>query len=101
LFEQLLEVFVEIPGVALGRHYGRWCIKLRRHPFIALDGELIAFCVGSAAPALVQQLPRARLWNPRAGRQPKQSWIAHPTLNHESIATLGALAYGRASKFTG
>jgi hypothetical protein len=100
LFEQLVSAFGPMSGVALGRRFGCWCIKLGRYPFIALNGDQIAFRVGFEASALAEQLPQARLWNPRNGRQAKQCWVADSTGNLESIATLGAIAYRRAALAT-
>ncbi len=101
LFDELVATLGEMPGVALGRRYGCWCIKLRRYPFIALDGDRIAFRIGLEAPTFLGQFTQARLWNPQNGRQPKQSWVAHPAGNPEPIATLGAMAYERAIKAAG
>jgi hypothetical protein len=92
-FEELAATLEEMPGVLLGRSYGRWCIKLRQNAFIALDGEQIAFCVGARAASLVERFPSACLWNPRKGRRPKQCWIAVRAGGVESVATLGAMAY--------
>jgi len=93
LFEELAATLLEMPEVVLGRSYGRWCIKLRRNAFIALDGDTIAFCVGAHAESLVEQYPSASLWNPRGGRRPKQCWIVLPSERVEPVATLGAVAY--------
>jgi hypothetical protein len=98
LFEEMVTALSEMPGVALGRRYCCWCIKLVRYPFIALDGDQIAFRVGLEASALLPQFPQARLWNPRNDRQAKQSWISLPAGKMEPIATLGAIAYMRATK---
>jgi hypothetical protein len=93
LFGELATTLEEMPGVFLGRSYGRWCIKLRRNAFIVLDGDHIAFCVGVRAACLVEQYPFARLWNPSRGRRPKQCWIAIRAGGAEPVATLGAIAY--------
>jgi hypothetical protein len=93
LFDELTIALAEMPGVALGRRYGRWCLKFQRQPFIALDQHQIAFRVGLEATALLEYFPPARLWNPRNERMPKQSWIAHPACDPERIATLSAMAY--------
>jgi hypothetical protein len=97
LFDQLAAALRDMPDVTLGRRYGCPCIKFRGHPFIALDGDRIAFRIGAAASVLLAQFPQARLWNPRNGRLPKQSWISHPEGDPEPMAALGAMAYERAA----
>jgi hypothetical protein len=95
IFKELVAAFGDMQGVALGRRFGCWCIKLQRDPLIVLDGDQLAFSVGNACE-LLPNYPRGRLWNPREGRQAKRSWIATPAFNLEQIATLGAIAYQRA-----
>jgi hypothetical protein len=94
VFAQLAAALGEMPEVVLGRRFGCWCLKLGRHPFIALTRDRIAFRVGLEASDLVHRFPQARLWNPRNGRQPKRCWVTYPAGNPEAIASLGALAYG-------
>lgn len=93
VFEEMANVFVDLPDVALGRKFGRWCLKRQGVPFIVLDRHEIAFRVGLSAARLVAEYHFARLWNPYGYRRAKHSWVVCPACESELIAEAGAIAY--------
>lgn len=93
-FEELSRVLLEEPNVSAGRSFGRACLKHSKKAFLVCDERVLAFRVGTErAAALVASLAQAEPWNPKQGRQPKWSWLAHPVEDFEALVTLTAAAY--------
>lgn len=92
-FAELAEVMLACAGVTLGRRFGRQCLKFCKRPFVVLDLPWLAFRVGPGAAALLDSYPATWLWNPRNGRVPKQSWIACPPNDSDTLTTITLSAY--------
>lgn len=93
VFEEMADVLGDLPDVALGRKFGRWCLKRQGVAFIVLDRHEIAFRVGPSAQRLVAEYHLARLWNPYGYRRAKLSWVVCPVCDSELVAEAGAIAY--------
>jgi hypothetical protein len=93
VFEEVASIFGTMPDVALGRKFGRWCLKRDGVAFIVLDRHEIAFRVGLSADRLVAEYDFTRFWSPYGYRRAKQSWVVCPPINSELIAEAGAIAY--------
>jgi hypothetical protein len=101
-FEQMAQVLAENPEVVLGRKFGRACVKLGKRAFIACDGDVLAFRVGTGQAArLLAAIPAAAYWNPKQGPKPKHSWLTHAAGNAEALVTLVAAAYEHALQCPG
>ena len=98
-FDELAEVFcASHVDIRTGRKFGCACLKYGKRAFIALDGEMLAFRVGSLAPQLLERYRSLQEWNPRKGKRPKQSWLAHSAASNDEVALLAAIAFQKATE---
>lgn len=93
-FDELAFVLCQQPDVTVGRSFGRPCVKLGKRAFLVCDETVLAYRVGEQnAIKLRNQHSSLDLWNPKAERQPKTSWIATCGDNAELLVMLAAAAY--------
>lgn len=96
-FDELALILCQQPEVTVGRSFGRPCVKLGKRAFLVCDETVLAYRVGEQnAIKLCDQNFSLDLWNPKAERQPKTSWIATCGDNAELLVMLAAAAYEQA-----
>lgn len=98
VFDEIADALRDVVGIEPGRSFGRPCLKHLGRPFVAHDGEVIAFRLGSLAAAAIAEWPDLTYWNPRGHRRPKTSWVVCSVVAREVLADLAARAANHAAQ---
>jgi hypothetical protein len=95
-FADIATVFLEQPGVVVGRGFGRDCVKFGKKAFLAIepDHSGVAFRLGEdGALHACRRWSGLELWNPKAERKPKHGWVICKSADGELLVHLAAAAF--------
>jgi hypothetical protein len=96
-YGKLVDALVDGNEVTAGQMFGKQCLKVGGKAFLALQGDVLAFKLGSPEHGKALSLPGSALWDPSGKGRPMKEWVAVPVSSSRSFKSLakGALEYVR------